>query len=185
MDSPSKDQSSDPERDPTEDPTEDTAKDTASDASIGAALGRVPSGLFIVTTVDEDGVAMGFLGSFVQQVSFSPPTVAVAVSSGRGHLEAIRSSKRFAISVLGEEDKGLMKPFFKKPEDGSPFDDVTSHTPSGSVPVLSDALAWLDCRFAGDHNAGDHVVVFGVVDSASKTRDGEPMTHTRKNGLKY
>lgn len=161
------------------------AKDASDESSIGAALGRVPSGLFIVTAVDEHGTPMGFLGSFVQQVGFDPPTVAVAVSAGRGHLEAIRATRRFAVSVLGEEDKGLMKPFFKKPEDGSPFDDVSSHAPSGSVPVLSDALAWLDCRFAGDHNAGDHVVVFGVVESASKTRDGEPLTHTRKNGLKY
>ncbi len=156
-----------------------------SDVSIGEALGRVPSGLFIVSTVDEHGAAMGFLASFVQQVSFTPPTVAIAVSGERGHLEAIRASKRFAVSVLGEDDKGLMKPFFKKPEDGSPFDDVESHAPSGSVPVLDDALAWLDCRWAGEHNAGDHVVVFGVVESASKTKEGEPLTHTRKNGLKY
>ncbi|QDV10076.1 Diflavin flavoprotein A 1 [Planctomycetes bacterium Poly30] len=158
-----------------------------SDTSIGAALGRVPSGLFIVTTVDANGAAMGFLGSFVQQMAFTPPTVAVAVSKERGHLDAIRASKRFAISVLGENDKGLMKPFFKKPGDGSPFDDVASHVPGDGqgAPVLSDALAWLECRLAGEHNAGDHIVVFGVVQSASKTREGEPLTHTRKDGLKY
>ena len=156
-----------------------------SNSSIGAALGRVPSGLFIVTSVDEHGKALGFLGSFVQQVAFAPPTIAVAVSKERGHLEAIRGCKRFAVSVLGENDKGLMKPFFKKPEDGSPFDDVKSHTPSGQVPVLDDALAWVDCRLAGEHNAGDHVVVFGVVESAKKTKDGEPLVHTRKDGLKY
>ena len=70
---------------------------------------------------------MGFLGSFVQQVSLDPPTVMVAVAKGREHLDAIRAAGRFGVSVLGEEDKGLMKPFFKKPEDGSPFDDV-AHT---------------------------------------------------------
>lgn len=159
--------------------------DVSSEASIGSALGRIPSGLFIVTTVDEHGAAMGFLASFVQQVAFAPPTVSIAVSGERGHLDAIRASKRFAVSVLGEDDKGLMKPFFKKPEDGSPFDDLKTHAPSGSVPVLDEALAWLDCRWAGEHNAGDHVVVFGVVESASKSKDGEPLTHTRKNGLKY
>lgn len=155
--------------------------------SIGAALGRVPSGLFIVTTVGEDGAPMGFLGSFVQQMAFAPPTVAVAVSKERGHLEAIRACKRFSVSILGEADKGLMKPFFKRPDEGSPFDEVASEVPGDGegAPVLTDSLAWLECRLAGEHNAGDHIVVFGVVVSASKNRDGEPLTHTRKNGLKY
>jgi len=152
--------------------------------SVGAALGRIPSGLFIVTTLTGDGQPLGFLGSFVQQMALDPPTVAVAVGKDRDHLDAIRSSKRFAVSILGEDDKGLMKPFFKKPEDGSPFDDVETHAPT-SAPVLKDALAWIDCRLAGEHDAGDHIVVFGVVESAAKSRDGEPLTHTRKNGLKY
>lgn len=167
-----------------------TASDPTSEDSIGPALGRLASGLFIVTTRDERGHPMGFLGSFVQQVSLDPPTVMVAVAKGREHLDAIRAAGRFGVSVLGEEDKGLMKPFFKKPEDGSPFDDVAhGSAPDGAKgagsPVLEDALAWFDCRVAGEHNAGDHVVVFGVVESGARAREGEPLTHTRKNGLRY
>ncbi|MFT7076658.1 MAG: flavin reductase (DIM6/NTAB) family NADH-FMN oxidoreductase RutF [Planctomycetota bacterium] len=177
--------SSEPAPESTPQSTKISQASPSDESSIGGALGRVPSGLFIVSTVDEHGAALGFLASFVQQMGFTPPTVAVAVSTERGHLEAIRHSKRFAISVLGEDDKGLMKPFFKKPEDGSPFDELKSHVPTDGAPVLSDALAWLDCRLAGEHNAGDHIVVFGVVEAASKTREGEPLTHTRKNGLKY
>ena len=37
----------------------------------------------------------------------------------------------------------------------------------------------------GEHNAGDHVVVFGVVESGVRAREGEPLTHSRKNGLRY
>lgn len=166
------------------------APDPAHEDSYGPALGRLASGLFIVTTRDERGQPMGFLGSFVQQVSLDPPTVMVAVAKGREHLDAIRAAGRFGVSVLGEEDKGLMKPFFKKPEDGSPFDDVAhASAPDGASgpgsPVLADALAWLDCRVAGEHNAGDHVVVFGVVESGARSREGEPLTHSRKNGLRY
>lgn len=158
--------------------------------SIGPALGRVPSGLFIVTTRDELGKPMGFLGSFVQQMALDPPTIAVAISKDREHLQAVRDCGRFGVSILGEDDKGLMKPFFKKPEDGSPFDDVDhSAAPrdgdgEGS-PILTEALSWVDCRIAGEHNAGDHVVVFGVVESGQLAREGAPLIHTRKNGLRY
>ena len=97
----------------------------------------------------------------------------------------MRRAGRFGVSILGEDDKGLMKPFFKKPEDGSPFDDVAHEAGPGGSPVLSDALSWLECRVAGEHHAGDHVVVFGVVEAGMKRRDGDPLVHTRKNGLRY
>ena len=95
----------------------------------------------------------------------------------------MRDSGRFAISILDAESSGLMKPFFGK--DGDPFDQV-DHTrlDSGST-VLDGALAWLDCRVAGEHSTGDHVVVFGVVEGASLQREGEPKIHLRKNGLGY
>lgn len=159
--------------------------DEAREEGIGAALGRVPSGLFIVTTEDERGRPLGFLASFVQQVAMDPPTVAVAISSGRDHLEAVRAAGRFGVSVLGDEDKGLMKPFFKGPDDGSPFDDVAAKRTERGSHVLEGALAWLDCRLAGEHNAGDHVVVFGVVEEGVRQREGDPLIHTRKNGLRY
>ena len=162
-----------------------TPEDSTSPDAIGPALGRIPSGLFIVTTLDERDAPMGFLGSFFQQVALDPPTVCVAISHDREHLEAVRHSGRFGVSILGEDDKGLMKPFFKKPEEGSPFDDVEHEAgPSGS-PVLKSSLSWLECRVAGEHDAGDHVVVFGVVEAGRKRRDGEPLVHTRKNGLRY
>lgn len=159
--------------------------DTTSLDAIGPALGRVSSGLFIVTTRDEAGAPMGFLGSFVQQVALSPPTVCVAIAADREHLAHVRREQRFGVSVLGEDDKGLMKPFFKGPEDGSPFDDVAHGAGPGGAPVLTGALSWLECRVCGEHDAGDHVVVLGVVEAGSLQGDSAPLTHTRKNGLRY
>lgn len=162
-----------------------SSEDRTSLDAIGPALGRVSSGLFIVTTRDAQGAPMGFLGSFLQQVSLSPPTVCVAIAADRDHLEHVRREGRFGVSVLGEDDKGLMKPFFKGPDDGSPFDDVEHGEGPGGAPVLTGALSWLECRVSGEHDAGDHVVVFGVVEAGSLQREGAPLTHSRKNGLRY
>lgn len=153
-------------------------------ASLAEALGRVPSGLFIVTTRLADAT-LGFVGSFVQQVGFDPPTVMVAIAAGRDHLAGVRESGRFAVSVLGEGDRGLMKPFFKASTSGTPFDQVATHTTSRGATVLADALAWLDCRVTGEQDVGDHTVVFGVVEEGARTRDAAPLVHVRKNGLGY
>jgi len=152
---------------------------------LAQALGRMPSGLYIVSTLDGD-TPIGFLGSFVQQVGFEPPAIAVAVGTDRDHLTAMRSSGSFAVSILDEASKGLMKRFFGQlPEGESPFDSLATSRPGGRAPVLDEALAWLSCEVTGEHAAGDHVLVFGRAVEGSMTRDGDPLVHLRKNGLSY
>ena len=152
---------------------------------IARALGRIPSGLYIVTTM-HDGRPTGFLGSFVMQMGFAPPTVCVAVGKERPHLADIRASRRFALSILDPKSRPLMGTFLKKlPAGKNPLDDLKLlGTPSG-MPVLADALAWLECRTSGEHATSDHIVVFGEVVEGALLRDGDPSLHLRKNGLDY
>ena len=152
---------------------------------LALALGRFPCGLFIVTTTTDAG-PIGFLGSFVAQVGFDPPTVCVAIAKGRDHLEAIRSSGRFAVSIIDEASKGVMGGFFKKYEPGeSPFDSLATQTASSGSVVLSETLAWVDCAYVSEHDSGDHIVVFGRVEEGALVREGDPKVHLRKNGLSY
>lgn len=152
---------------------------------LAQALGKVASGLFVVTTTGPDG-PLGFVASFVIQAGFEPPTVSVAVAKGRDHLAAIREQGGFAVSIVDKESSGAMGAFFKKREPGeSPFDDLATHGAPSGIPVLSDALGWLDCKLAGEHATGDHVVVYGTVEAGSLTREGDPMTHVRKDGRTY
>lgn len=152
---------------------------------LALALGRVPTGLYIVATRDE-GRPVGFVGSFVMQVGFDPPTLAVAIGRDRAHLAAIRRSGRFAVSILDGASSGLMGPFFKRYEEGkSAFDEVDHADSPGGQPVLAGALAWLDCAVTGEHEVGDHIVVFGAAEHAELVREGDPSIHLRRNGLAY
>ena len=152
---------------------------------LAAALGRIPTGLYIVTTLS-DGKPMGFVGSFVIQTGLEPPRVCVAVGKDRDHLQAIRETGSFTVSILDGESAGLMGTFFKPAPEGQTHYDAldTTEAPSG-VPVLSGSLAWLDCKVAGEFNGGDHIIVFGEVTAGEQLRDGEPSVHLRKNGLGY
>lgn len=152
---------------------------------LARALGSLPTGLYIVTTNGEAG-PLGFVGSFVMQQGLEPPVVSVAVGRDREHLAAMRSAGRFAISILDESSQGSMGAFFKKYEgDATPFDQLNTATSPGGMTVLSDALAWFECELTGEHETGDHVVVFGRVVEGDKAREGSPSIHLRKNGLGY
>lgn len=149
------------------------------------ALGRIPTGLYIVTSRHADA-SLGFVGSFVMQVGFDPPTVCVAVGQHRTHLDTIQASGRFALSILDTDSSRLMGVFFKKyPEGESALDHVETEDSPGGLPVLSEALAWLDCQVTGLHKTGDHAVVFGTVEHGEMLREGDPVIHLRKNGLSY
>ena len=152
---------------------------------LAQALGRIPTGLYVVTTL-AGGRPLGFVGSFLMQVGFAPPSVCLAVASGREHLAAIRAQGRFAVSVLDGASQGLMGAFFKRYEPGSSPFDALAHRPSpGGLPLLDGALAWFEVRVSGEHATGDHVVVFGTVEHGECLRGGEPAIHLRKNGLGY
>jgi flavin reductase (DIM6/NTAB) family NADH-FMN oxidoreductase RutF len=156
-----------------------------SPSPIALALGRIPTGLYVVTTL-RDGRPLGFVGSFVMQVGFEPPVVSVAIGKDREHLAAIRAHGRFGVSVLDGASQRLMGPFLKRPEPGGSAFDHVEHRPSpAGLPVLAGALAWLECRVSGEHAAGDHVVVFGRVEHGELLRAGDPAVHLRRNGLQY
>lgn len=160
-------------------------ENTAPIPPLAQALGRVASGLYVVTTSGPDG-PLGFVASFVIQAGFEPPTVSVAVGKGRDHLTAIRESGGFTVSIVDKASSGAMGAFFKKRGPGeSPFDDVAHEAAPSGIPVLRDALGWLDCKLTGEHATGDHVVVYGTVEAGALAREGEPMIHVRKDGRTY
>jgi flavin reductase (DIM6/NTAB) family NADH-FMN oxidoreductase RutF len=160
--------------------------DTQNETSpLAKALGRIPSGLFVATTQGPDG-PLGFVASFVMQHGFAPPTISVAVGKGRDHLDAMRSSGRFAVSVVDKASSGVMGTFFKPaPEGQTPFDALTTATTANGSTVLTDCLAWLDCKVIGEFETGDHIVVFGEVTEGDLLRDGDSSVHLRKDGLGY
>jgi flavin reductase (DIM6/NTAB) family NADH-FMN oxidoreductase RutF len=145
----------------------------------------MPCGLYILSTRKDDQ-PLGLVASFVMQVGLEPPRVAVAVGTGRGSLEALRETGGFTLSILDEGSSACMGGFFKAPPEGqTPFDSLeTCEAPSGLL-VLTDSLAWLDCRVVGEFDGGDHAVVFGEVQAGAQLHPGEPSIHLRKNGLSY
>lgn len=154
-------------------------------SAVARALGRIPSGLFIATTVI-DGRRSGCLVSFVMQAGLEPPTVSLAIGRDRPFLDDVRRSGRFALSILDEHSRRAMATFTKRPKPGeTPFDKLAvSATPSG-LPVLTDALAWIEGRLCGEHATSDHVIVFAEVVAAGVAREGDPHVHLRRNGLGY
>src|SRR4051794_35753026 len=99
---------------------------------LGKAIGRIPSGVFILTTKHE-GRSSAIMASWVQQSSFEPPALSIALAKGRPIGEAIKASKQLALSIIPEDDKSLMKHYARPiPDDADPLAGVrVIQTPGG------------------------------------------------------
>ena len=150
---------------------------------VGKALGRVPSGLFVVTTKfenKEDAV----LASWVNQCSFDPPGVSVSLGQMRNARLLIESSQAFIVNILGKESSNLLKHFFKSHK-GSIFDGLKTRKGIQGIQILTDAVSYLECCLTDAVISGDHVVYFGEVVGGKILKGGEPSIHVRDNGFNY
>jgi flavin reductase (DIM6/NTAB) family NADH-FMN oxidoreductase RutF len=153
--------------------------------SLAAALGRIPSGLFVLTARHGEHET-GMLASWVQQCSFDPPQITVALNKERDVLRWLADGASFVLNVLPEGAKALVSHFgkgFALEEQAFAGLDIVRHR--GPAPVLRDCHACLVCRVVGRCDAGDHVLVLARVLSGEVLNEGKPTVHVRKNGLKY
>jgi flavin reductase (DIM6/NTAB) family NADH-FMN oxidoreductase RutF len=152
---------------------------------LAAALGRIPSGIFVVTCC-KDGNETAFLASWVQQCSFDPPMLSLAVRQGRTIGEWLQDGSRFALHILAEGQKDLLSHFGKGlPLDQLPGQEHRIRRCPGQPPILVDALAVLHCTPTQTCVSGDHRLILARVDDGWLLRDERPLIHIRKNGLNY
>jgi flavin reductase (DIM6/NTAB) family NADH-FMN oxidoreductase RutF len=153
--------------------------------SLAAALGRIPSGLFVLTA-RRDHRETGMLASWVQQCSFDPPQVSVALHNDRHVLAWLTEGATFVLNVLPEGAKSFLAHFGKGFALGEPaFEGLKVTRERETAPVLLAAHAYLVCRVVSHCDAGDHRLLIARVLAGAVLSDGKPTVHVRKNGLKY
>jgi len=152
---------------------------------VGKALGRIPSGLFVVTARHQDRED-AVLASWVNQCSFDPPAVTVALALARPARLLVEASQAFIVNVLGTESNNLMKHFFKALVPGaSIFDGLKVAKGFHDIRILRDAVACVECKLRDQTTFGDHVLYIGEIVSGKMLKGGDPYFHVRDNGFNY
>jgi flavin reductase (DIM6/NTAB) family NADH-FMN oxidoreductase RutF len=152
---------------------------------LAAALGRIPSGLFVLTfRSGKQETAM--LGSWVQQCSFEPPQVVIALNQSRWMLDWLKVDTPVTVNILGEGQKDLMSHFAKGFDEGDEaFKGIAVGRTAEGAPAITAAHAFLDCRVTARHRAGDHLLIVARVVGGRVLHEGRPGVHIRRSGAHY
>lgn len=135
------------------------------------ALAKFPTGVVIVTTLDRAGRRWGFTASAFASLSLEPPQVLVCLAQNAHCHTAFSNTDRFATNILRAEHEPLARRFATKGAakfngDDFIFSDL-------GLPVLSDALAVIECGIAARLPGGDHTIIIGDV-RAARSSTGDP-----------
>jgi flavin reductase (DIM6/NTAB) family NADH-FMN oxidoreductase RutF len=141
-------------------------------------MGHFAAGVTVVTTVRDDGHPAGLTVSAVASVSLQPTLVLACVDRASESHAFIASSGVFALNVLEEGEGETLARRFGTSTGTDKFVGVAFHPERTGAPVLDTALAWIDCRVAAAHQAGDHTIFVGEVEAA-ETREGTPLLYYR------
>lgn len=155
--------------------------------NVEQAVGRIVGSLCVVTAKQGD-VKSAMVADWVSQATFNPPGLTVAVAKDRAIESLMHSGGHFVLNILAEGNHlGLMKHFLKPfgPAEDR-FTGVSTKTANNGSPLLSDALAYLECSVNSRMECGDHWLVYAVVEDGSLLNtDAITAVHHRKSGNHY
>ncbi|MBN1461513.1 MAG: flavin reductase [Armatimonadetes bacterium] len=152
-------------------------------AGLDAALRHLPYGVYIVTTRGPQG-DHGLTASWVMQVSKNPPMVAIALRRGSESAKTVAAGEVFAVNIISSEALELAERFFT-PVDrfGSPPSPIITRG-ARELPLLGEAIGWIECQVREQMEVGDHVLFLGEVIGGDLKQDDIPLT-TLVAGMHY
>src|SRR5262245_38010166 len=149
-------------------------------------MGHFVTGVTVVSAFDGErpfGITVNALSS----VSLEPPLVMIALDRRRTLTPIVRSSRRYAVNILSEDQQALSDCFAGA--DVQPgrdeFCGAAWHPGPTGLPVLDGAIATLECTVVETFSAGDHDLFIGRVDSLwNEHLHASPLLYYRRRYLR-
>ncbi|MEY9875818.1 flavin reductase (DIM6/NTAB) family NADH-FMN oxidoreductase RutF [Streptacidiphilus sp. MAP12-33] len=138
---------------------------------------RFPSGVSVITALDDEGLPRGLTCSSLASVALSPPTVVVCLRSASPSLVAVLDSGQFVLNLLHEDAQATSDLFASGATDR--FERVEWRLPlgAGGPHLVNDSIAIADCRVVRTLEVGDHTAVFGEVQRLAVEEGAEPLLY--------
>ena len=124
------------------------------------AMRRYPTGVTIVSTRTAEGLPYGLTVNSFTSVSLDPLLVLVCLDNASSGIEHFLSADSFAVSLLAAGQQSVSIHFATSGTDRTDSGYVEGRL---GLPLISGALATLECSTHERARAGDHTVLMGQV----------------------
>jgi flavin reductase (DIM6/NTAB) family NADH-FMN oxidoreductase RutF len=152
-------------------------------------LWKMPSGLYVLGSTDRGERRNGMTINWVTQLSFDPKWIGVSVEQTAFTHELIEAGGCFSLNLIDLEDRAIVRKFTKPVEadleastlNGFPYVEKVT-----GAPILSQAVAYIDCTVQEKVAVGHHTLFLGeVVDSAFLKDEDTPVLRMEDTRMNY
>lgn len=145
-------------------------------------MSHFATGVTVATTV-VDGEPCGMTVSAFCSVSLDPLLVLICIDKSASLHEPLLQSRRYAVSVLGEDQEHLSRQFARsdRQRGDAGFQLAPYHTGETGCPILNDAIAHVECEVEAVYPGGDHSIFLGRVISAGVREGQAPLIYWYSN----
>ena len=145
-----------------------------------AALSSWAAGVTVVTT-RQGNLVYGITASSFSSLSLDPPLVLVCIANSNKLATMVQETQKFAVSILASDQQEVSSYFAisgREPvEHFEDFGTIELHTGS---PIITGALAHLDCELEMAVMGGDHTIAVGRVLTAAADPEKRPLLYYRR-----
>jgi flavin reductase len=141
-----------------------------------AFMRRAPAGVAVLT-VDTGSDKLGLTVSSLLSVSLDPPLVAVSIAREAAMHELLREAGGFTASLLAGGQEWLAQHFARGVPPIGMWHGVETEEGDRGAPLLAGALGWIESRLVAEHEAGDHTLFVGEVESVRLGAHAPPLLY--------
>lgn len=151
-------------------------------------LWSLPSGLYLLGSRAGERRNLMTI-NWVTQVSFDPKLIGVGIEKTAVTHELVTEGQVFSLSTIDREDRAIVRKFTKPTEwdpAASTLNGFPVHEAATGAPILSQAVAYLDCEVRQAVEVGNHTFFLGeIVDTAFLKDEDTPVLRMEDTRMNY
>lgn len=144
------------------------------------AMANYPTGVSVVTAIDENANPIGLTVNSFASVSLDPLLVLWSIDEGVSTFERFKKAEQFAINILANTQEEVATLFASSNKDR--FANSEWNLSQYKLPIIKGAVATIQCKTHKKVKAGDHVILIGEVFDISLDNKLPLLYHGRKMG---
>lgn len=147
-------------------------------ATFRSVMGHYPTGVVLVTGIDENGGPQGMVVGTFASVSLEPVLVSFMPAVTSSSWARMKNIKNLCINVLAADQEDLCRRFASRAIENK-WENVSWRPGPDGAPIVDGSLAWIACTVVEVMQRGDHLIVLSEVQQMEAVRSVAPLTFIR------